>query len=424
LLKTLSKPVMTQIQHWAVFINNQSHKHNLIEQLFSANNPPVGFEILKGLKGALFSKPALDNFMEEEIKHDRKLLTSSTPQSLQSMSSGERKKALLNYLLTTEPDFLVLDNPFDNLDIDSQKHMKRVLNNISDHISIIQLISRSGDLLPFITNYYRLELTELISIISPSTSIPKKNDFLKRDIPPALDCFTYSYEHLIKFKDVSVRYEEKSILKNINWKIKSGEFWELTGKNGSGKTTLLSMITGDNPKGYGQDIFLFGMQKGSGESVWDIKKNIGYFTPAMVDRFRGYHSLENMLISGLLDSIGLYVKPSEAQLRVAKEWLALIDMADKKDCYFHDLSLGQQRLIMCVRAMIKHPLLLILDEPTAGLDDASAALVVALVNKMAAESQTTLIYVSHRKEPDLKAHFVYQLALTEGGSIGTVVKNK
>jgi len=412
---------MTQIQHWAVYINNQSNKHSLIEQLFSETNPPHVFERLKGLKGALFSKSALDNFMEEEIKHDRKLLTSSTPQSLQSMSSGERKKALLNYLMTTAPDFLVLDNPFDNLDIDSQEHLKKVLDNISDHIAIIQLISRSSDLLPFITNYFSLELTELISLNKPSSTESKKNNFLKRDIPTALNCFTYSHEYLIKFKNVSVHYEEKSVLKNINWKIKPGEFWELTGKNGSGKTTLLSMITGDNPKGYGQDIFLFGMQKGSGESVWDIKKNIGYFTPAMVDRFRGYHSLENMLISGLLDSIGLYVTPNQAQLRIAREWLALIDMEDKKHCYFHDLSPGQQRLIMCVRAMIKHPLLLILDEPTAGLDDASAALVVALVNKMAAESQTTLIYVSHRKEPELKAQFVYQLELTQGGSIGTVV---
>ncbi len=195
----------------------------------------------------------------------------------------------------------------------------------------------------------------------------------------------------------------------------------MAGKNGSGKTTLLSMITGDNPKAYGQNIFLFGTRKGSGESVWDIKKNIGYFTPAMVDRFRGYHSLENMLISGLLDSIGLYIKPSQAQLRVAREWLALLDMEDKKDCYFHDLSLGQQRLIMCVRAMIKHPLLLILDEPTAGLDDASAALVVDLVNKMAAESQTTIVFVSHRKEPELKSHFVYQLELTPEGSVGKVM---
>jgi len=412
---------MTKKQHFAVFINNQSNKLGLIKQLLEEANPPVGFESLKGLKGALFSKLALDNFIEEEVRHDLKLLTSSTSQSLQSMSSGERKKVLLNYILKTEPGFLLLDNPFDNLDRESQSHLKAVLANISDHVIIIQLISRSADLLPFVTHYCRMELNELFILEDLALIEPKKSKAFQRVVPQPLIKFKYSHDYLIRFKNVSVHYEEKPILKNINWNIRTEEFWELAGKNGSGKTTLLSMITGDNPKAYGQDIFLFGTKKGSGESVWDIKKNIGYFTPAMVDRFRGYHSLENMLISGLLDSIGLYVKPSQAQLRVAGEWLALLDMEDKKDCYFHDLSLGQQRLIMCVRAMIKHPLLLILDEPTAGLDDASAALVVALVNKMAAESQTTIIFVSHRKEPELKPHFVYQLELTPEGSVGNVM---
>ena len=151
------------------------------------------------------------------------------------------------------------------------------------------------------------------------------------------------------------------------------------------------------------------------------KKRIGYFTPAMIDRFRGYHSLENMLISGILDSIGLYVKPTEAQIRLARQWLDLVELADKKDTYFHDLSLGQQRLIMCIRAMIKHPLLLILDEPTAGLDDASAHTIVSLVNKMAEESHSAIVFVSHRKEPGLNPQFVYQLVMGENGSTAKVV---
>jgi len=414
---------MTQTQHWAVFIDNQSNKQGLIRQLLTDGRPPQPLEALKGQNGALFSKLALDNFIEEEVRHDYKPLTPSTSQSLQSMSSGERKKALLNYLLETKPDFIILDNPFDNLDQDSQKQLKKVLAKISGYITIIQLISRSADLLSFVTNFSRLDFSQFLVIKDLTNIEHQKRQILNRDVPKALKHFNYSHQNLITFKNVSVSYEEKPILKNINWKIKKGEFWELAGKNGSGKTTLLSMVTGDNPKAYGQEIFLFGTRKGSGESVWDIKKNIGYFTPAMVDRFRGYHSLENMLISGLLDSIGLYIKPGEAQLRVAREWLALLNMENKKDSYFHDLSLGQQRLIMCARAMIKHPLLLILDEPTAGLDDASAALVVDLVNKMAAESHTTIVFVSHRKEPELKAPFTYELVCTSEGSVGKVVEN-
>lgn len=187
---------MTQKEHLAVFINNQSNKQGLIKQLLEEVNPPFGFDSLKGLKGALFSKLALDNFIEEEVKHDRKLLTSSTSQSLQSMSSGERKKALLNYLLETKPNFLILDNPFDNLDRESQSHLKEVLYNISDHVIIIQLISRSADLLPFVTNYSRLELNDLFIIKDLSLIEPKKNKVFYRDVPQPLNQSKYSHDHL------------------------------------------------------------------------------------------------------------------------------------------------------------------------------------------------------------------------------------
>ncbi|MGB5665394.1 MAG: ATP-binding cassette domain-containing protein, partial [Maribacter sp.] len=242
----------------------------------------------------------------------------------------------------------------------------------------------------------------------------------KGSIPPPLKQIEFNHKTLIELKKVNVSYEGKPILRDISWKIAKGEFWELSGKNGSGKTTILSMITGENPKGYGQDLFLFGQRKGSGESVWDIKKNIGYFTPSMTDKFTGYHSVEHMMISGIIDSIGLYVQPTEAQLRIAKEWLQLVGFWKIKDTLFHDLTMGQKRLVMTTRAMIKHPLLLILDEPTAGLDDESASLLVSLVNKIARESNTTIIFVSHRVERGLNPDFIYNLRMTDNGSIGAI----
>jgi len=243
----------------------------------------------------------------------------------------------------------------------------------------------------------------------------------KGGIPAALSPLKFDNDILIQLKNVTVNFGNKTVLQKINWTIKKREFWQLVGKNGSGKTTLLSMITGDNPKGYGQELFLFGKKKGSGESIWDIKKNIGYFTPSMTDKFTGYHTIENMLISGLNDSIGLYITPTEAQLRVAKQWLQLINLWEKKETQFNDLSMGQKRLVMTTRAMIKHPLLLILDEPTAGLDDASAKLLVELVNKIARESDTATIFVSHRKEPGLNPDLIYELEMSERGSTGRVI---
>jgi molybdate transport system ATP-binding protein len=181
------------------------------------------------------------------------------------------------------------------------------------------------------------------------------------------------------------------------------------------------MITGDNPKGYGQNLTLFGIKKGSGESVWTIKENIGYVTPSMTDLFSTRHTLEQMLISGFYDSIGLYVYPTDSEVRTAKSWLKLIGMENLTDKLFCMLSAGQQRMALVVRAMIKHPPLLILDEPIAGLDDYHSLLVVSLINKIAEESNTAILYVSHQDEEGLFPQKIFELIPTENGSIGRVL---
>lgn len=417
---TSKQPIIPETNHWAIFIDNTSKKSSFIEELFN-DTIPYDLEVLKGLKGTLFSKLALLELIDEESRHGKLQIIENTSQTLQSMSSGEQKKVLLGHLLDSNPDYVVLDNPFDNLDKDSQLELKNLLHGISKEIIIIQIISRKGDLLPFIKNYARLDDRKLILLTEQNAFLSNKETFhFKGSIPPPLKQIEFNNKTLIELKNVNVSYDGKPILRDISWKIAKGEFWELSGKNGSGKTTILSMITGENPKGYGKDLFLFGQRKGSGESVWDIKKNIGYFTPSMTDKFTGYHSVEHMMISGIIDSIGLYVQPTEAQLRIAKEWLQLIGFWKIKDTLFHDLTMGQKRLVMTTRAMIKHPLLLILDEPTAGLDDESASLLVSLVNKIARESNTTIIFVSHRVERGLNPDFIYNLRMTDTGSIGAI----
>ena len=386
------------------------------------NGPmPDEFSRLVGKKGALFSSIELSRYIEEEERHDHKLLTAHTTQSLRSMSSGERKKALLSYLVASRPDFLLLDNPFDNLDRGSQESLREMLHKLARTTCLILVISRKDDLIPEITNYAILKGNELLML--PQLEQPEKYRqgaarYFSGRLPAPPEPVSFRADPFIEFRNVSVAFDGKPVLKQINWKIRPNEYWELKGKNGSGKTTLLSMITGDNPKGYGQELYIFGNRKGSGESVWDIKKHIGYFSPAMIDRFRGYHSLENMLISGLTDSIGLYVLPTEAQIRMAREWLKLLGLETYAASYFHDLGLGMQRLVMCGRAMIKHPPLLILDEPTAGLDDESAVLFVSLVNKIARESESSIIFVSHRQEAGLEPDAVYELEMTPEGSVG------
>ena len=416
---------MEQKAHWAIFTNNDSQKDQCIEGMLQGKFP-AALNSLKTLKGALFSKASLREFIDEEEKHDIKIITRDTPQRLSTMSSGEQKKVLLNYLIRTGADFLILDNPFDNLDKEGQADLKTLLHRLSRTTHIIQFLSRRADLLPFCDQWLFLKKSELKRLADPVLQEPDKEEATTQvfsgSIPLPYRPTGYEGTNLIECRGISVFYGEKQILDRIEWTIKKGEFWQLLGSNGSGKSTLLSMITGDNHKGYGEELYLFGQRKGSGESVWDIKKKIGYYAPSMTDNFSGLHTAFNMIISGLNDSIGLYLLATENQKSLAKKWLQLLNMWHLRSTNFADLTTGQQRMIMTARAMVKHPPLLILDEPTAGLDDENARLFIALVNKIAEESKTAIVFVSHRNEPGLKPQKIYELTKSPKGSIGRVVQ--
>ncbi|WP_375325172.1 ATP-binding cassette domain-containing protein [Flagellimonas sp. GZD32] len=409
---------------YAILTQNNSNIKNLVESLLK-HHAVSGLEELQYLKGLIFSRSEINRFMDEEERHDIKILTKNTNQPLKTMSSGEQKKALLNYLLQQDPDFLILVNPFDNLDVATQAKLKGQLNEIAANRILVQLVSRLDDILPSATDFFKLDGDTL-------HKYPSKEDFWQVNqprqvlfegiIPPPLKPIEETEKTLVQLKKVSVSFDGRQVLNQIDWTIEKGEFWQLIGPNGSGKSTILSMITGDSHKGYGQDLTIFGQKKGSGESVWDLKQKIGYYTPAITNKFRGYHTLEHMVISGLHDSIGLYVQPTDAEKQLAKKWLELLHLDQKKEDYFKDLSDGEKRLVMMARAMVKHPPLLILDEPTEGLDDASASLFVALVNKIAKESDSAIVFVSHRKEPQLEPQRIFELHLDSKGSHGIEVK--
>lgn len=405
------------MDHWVVHVDNNSAKKEFIALLLSGKGP-AALDIDKNDLGVLFSPFSLEKLMEEEDKHDHKII-STQQQALETMSSGEQKKALLFHLLEQGPDFIILDNPFDHLDTNFQEELKTLLEKHAQHITFIQLASRKADALSFIKDHGVLDGSsfKIVALEEPPET-PDEESYTTMGIPEPIEKISVVEDPLIAFKNVSVSYGNKSVLKDIDWVINKGDFWQLTGANGSGKTTMLSMIIGDNPKAFGQEIYLFGVKKGSGESVWDIKHKLGYYSPAMTHKFNGRHSVEHMLISGLTDSVGLYTRPTEVQRRMIRQWLVLLDLYAVKDTYFNSLSPGKQRLVMTARAMVKHPPVLILDEPTAAMDDASAKLLVALVNKIAQETRTALIFVSHRLEPGLKAKRVYTLKKTPEGSIG------
>jgi molybdate transport system ATP-binding protein len=398
--------------HHAIFLSNEANKTAFIQQILS-KKLTNHLSFLNDLEGSLFSKITIDELLDEEDRHGFTPVTKHLNRSLRSMSSGERMKILLNYLITQKANFIVLDNPFDNLDIEAQAYLQEVLTSHSSQVIMTQIIHRERDLLPFITHFYSIDFKGNLLQHSDKQSFinifkSNSNEF-SMSIPPPIRAIEFMGEELVKMENIKVSYQDRIIFENLSWTIRKGEFWHLVGPNGSGKTTILTMITGDNPKGYGQYLTLFGRKKGSGESVWEIKEKIGYITPSMTDLFSSRHTLEQMIISGFHDSIGLYIQPSDLEKKIANQWLALVGMEQLSSKLYCFLSAGQQRMALIIRAMVKHPPLLILDEALAGLDEKNTALCVKLINKFASESDTTIIYVSHRAEEGLKPRSVFSL---------------
>ena len=408
---------MQQHEHWDILLSNQVDKKAFIETILKGKSiGKLGHFNTKS--GILFSDIAIANFIKKEYQYDSIEAAPETSRKLSSYSSGERKKVFLNYCIKLEPDYIILDNPLDHLDINSRKSITIALEELSKKVQLIQIVNRNTDLHSFIPNKaHVLNNSFLLEELKPIENITSVNF---NTIPEAFEPIIIEDSVLIQMNQVSVSYLEKPILRNINWTIKKGEFWHLLGPNGSGKSTLLSLITGENEKGYGQDVFLFGKKKGSGESIWDIKKNIGYFSTAMTDLFQKRDSLEQMILSGFFDSIGLYTKPTNLQEKIVTQWLELINMNHLKNSTFNQLSIGQQRLALIVRAVLKHPPLLILDEPLEGLDDENAALVTQLITLLSQKTDIAILYVSHRIESSIKPNAIYELTPKITGSTGTI----
>jgi molybdate transport system ATP-binding protein len=404
---------MNTIEHWDILLSNTVNKKAFIDTLLD-RNAEGELATFNSLNGILFSDIAIDKFIEKEYQYD--LVESK--RKLRTFSSGERKKEFLNYCINQNPDYIIFDNPLDHLDHASRITLVNSLEQLGKSVRIIQLVNRAADLFPFIQNKARI--TDDSFVLNKIKTTENSSDKIKVTIPKPAEPTDYNEDVLIHMNKVSVSYDERKIVDEITWTIKKGEFWQLIGPNGSGKSTILSLISGDNPKGYGQDLFLFGKKKGSGESIWDIKKRIGYFSTSMTDLFQKKHSLEYMILSGFFDSIGLYTEPTSLQRQIVSQWLEVIKMSHLKNKIFTQLSIGQQRVALIVRAVLKHPPLVILDEPVEGLDDENVVLVTELVNLLVKETKMTILYVSHRIEPSLAPTSIFELIPAETGSVGKI----
>ncbi|MBO7254954.1 MAG: ATP-binding cassette domain-containing protein [Paludibacteraceae bacterium] len=326
-----------------------------------------------------------------------------------SLSSGELRKFQLAKTLLNEPSFLIIDNPFIGLDLPTKNLLVELLGELIQRfkIQIILVLSNQEEIPPFVTHVIEVENMICKAKIPLKAYVFEKNDVPKNRLSEEVitKILNLSYkkksfdsEQIVKLNNVSIKYENRFILRNLEWEIRQGEKWSLMGNNGSGKSTLLSLICADNPQSYACNISLFGSKRGSGESVWDIKKRIGYVSPEMHRAFLKHVPTIEIVASGLKDTIGLYQKLKKEDLEISEWWLGVFGIEHLKDRIFTSLSSGEQRLVLLARAFVKDPELIILDEPFHGLDPYNQNLAKEIIEVFCQRKDKTMIMVTHNKE--------------------------
>ena len=333
------------------------------------------------------------------------------------LSSGELRRFQLVKALLSQPRVLILDNPFIGLDASTRTLLRELLERMIRAISlqVILVLSRVDEIPPFITHVVPVEGLVCGNKIERNAFLceAKNAEDMKMDVtenPHHLDSMNdCCQEEVIRLNKVTIRYGERTILKDLDWVVHRGEKWALTGDNGSGKSTLLSLVCADNPQSYACDIAMFGRKRGTGESIWEIKKRIGYVSPEIHRAYLKNIPAIDIVASGLHDSVGLYVRPKPEQRRVCEEWLDVFGIKELKDRSFLQLSSGEQRLVLLARAFVKDPDLLILDEPLHGLDTSNRSLVMDVIRLFANREGKTLIMVSHYQEefPECMTHSLH-----------------
>jgi molybdate transport system ATP-binding protein len=319
------------------------------------------------------------------------------------LSNGENKRVQLAKALLGNPDILLLDNPFLGLDIAARCMLDNLLKKIGEKgISII--ITTTSRFIPFfITDVIILEKDKCVVYDSENFSEgfvrnPEQtvlNKQLLEELTPKED---EDFEYAVQMKKVHVQYGDNIILENIDWRVRQGERWLLSGPNGAGKSTLLSLITADNPQAYANEIYLFDKRRGRGESIWDIKKRIGYVSPELHLYFEPSANAFDVVASGLFDTIGLFRQLNNEQKDRVNKWMHLLEIENLGKELLINLPLGKQRLILLARALVKNPPVLILDEPAQGLDDEQQQLLKNIIEQICEHTNKTLIYVTHLKD--------------------------
>ena len=338
------------------------------------------------------------------------------------LSNGETQRLRLAAALLRNPRLLLLDAPLTGLDAPTRAWFDDFLAVVAASGITVVVAAAPHEVPALVTHVAVLAEQRIAQILpraqfqpEPVRSVPTRallNEVELRALSRPAAAAPPPYQTLVRLRNVTVRYGDKVVLDDLTWEVKPGERWAVTGPNGAGKSTLLSLLNGDNPQAYGKDLVLFDRQRGTGESIWDIKRNLGFVSPELLHYFPGQLSCQQAVETGFTDKL-VRAAVTPAQRALASRWLRVLGLAASAALPLRQLPGSTQRLVLVARALVKSPPLLLLDEPGQGLDAAQQAHFRAVLDGLCATSPVALIYVSHYPT-DFPASVTHALRLNKG----------
>ena len=339
------------------------------------------------------------------------------------LSTGESRKLMVLKALLDEAELLICDNPFDSLDQGTVQALSETFRlAVASGVAVILLLSNRSDIPGWVEKFGHVDAGLLTTFagsrdaqLAQLEAAIGTGAIVQPGIPEdAIRLEAYDAPYIADLNQCTVRYGERNVLDALTFKVEPLQHTLVTGENGAGKSTLLGLITGDCMQCFSNDVTVFGHRRGSGESVWDIKRQLGLVSNDLHRRYTVRCDALSVVCSGFFDSIGLYDTPTEPQIRLGREWLQAVDMLNDAQTPFQSLSYGEQRLVLIARAMVKSPLLLVLDEPTQGLDELNRERILGFMSAIEARQHSTLLFVRHRQAeflPLFKQHIHLTLNL-------------
>ena len=200
---------------------------------------------------------------------------------------------------------------------------------------------------------------------------------------------------ILECSELTKKYGSHRAVDNLNLQIERGRVYALLGPNGSGKSTLMRLILGELKPDEGEIIIMGNDPK--------LKKQIGYVAQNGISKNQSFPAtVEEIMVTGLYQELGLFHLPHKKHRKKIKDTLKEFGMDEFLKRRIGELSGGQQQRVMIARAMISNPKLLILDEPTTGVDATSTKALYDTLYEINTKYNTTIFMITHGRLQDCK----------------------